>query len=175
VSNPTAHGDELVAVGTLWRATGRQFTTSFLGTSMLPTIAPGVEVTIDCGRAWAASDIVAYVVAGRLIVHRIEAASDDKRWLLTRGDASVIPDDPFEAADAVIGVVTSIHRGEGWIDPTAAPRTWLRDQISRASLAAFKRNVQECRRRLVAFRIVGTVITFGPRAIRKLIRLLRRA
>ena len=110
VQPPTEN--EILAVAALWRAARREVVTSFQGTSMLPTIAPGVEVLLDCGKEWQVGDIIAFVDSGHLAVHRIMAASSDRQWLLTRGDHRIIPDDPFEAKDAVIGVITRVKVGE---------------------------------------------------------------
>jgi len=155
----TETADLLAATAALWRTTNRQLVTSFLGTSMLPTIAPGVEVTIDCGREAAVGDVIAYTVGGHVVVHRIVGASP--AFLLTRGDNVAIPDDPYDPSVGLIGVVTAPHYRP----------TWWQERVLRAVPMA---DAAICRRRLHLFRAIGTVITVGPRAVRKLWRLLRR-
>jgi Peptidase S24-like len=150
-------GDELVAIAGLWRAAGREVVTSFLGKSMLPTIAPGVEVTIDCARHWNIGDIIAYVADGRVVVHRIEVVSADRRTLLTRGDNRRVPDDPFDPSHTVIGVITRIRSGDQWIVPAPPPQSWLRKKIMGAALGALPRGSDHCRRRLRLFRVTGRI------------------
>jgi hypothetical protein len=149
---PLVPGPELVAVAALWRASGRQIVTSFLGTSMLPTIAPGVEVRIDCASRGQVGDVLAYVSGEALIVHRIEAITADSKWVLTRGDHRIIPDDPFDRTSGVIGTIVAIRSGSEWISPPAAPRGRLRLVVLRFVLHGFRLGLRSCRRRLLALR-----------------------
>jgi hypothetical protein len=144
---------EIVAVASLWRAARREVVTSFLGTSMMPTIAPGGEVVLDCGRAWNVGDIVALIDADHLIVHRIIAASPDRRWLMTRGDQRTIPDNPIEADEAVIGVITLMRKGDQWAPPRdLASQSWIRKRVFHFTVRSFNGNVMRCRRRLRTLR-----------------------
>ena len=155
---------ELVAVASLWRAAGREIVTSFLGTSMLPTIAPGVEVTIDCSRRWEVGDIIAFVAGGRLFVHRVEAASADRAIVLTRGDHRTVPDEPFEAADAVIGVITRIRVGDQWVAPPSSPQSWLRALSLSICVTAFRAGAGWCRRTVRLLRMAGSILRLGHAA-----------
>jgi hypothetical protein len=72
-------------------------------------------------------------VGGAVVVHRVVAAAGDGTWLLTRGDARVLPDRPAAAAD-VIGRVTAVRAGDGFAD--IPPRADTRAQ--RTALAALR-------------------------------------
>jgi hypothetical protein len=164
--------NEILAVASIWRATRREVITSFKGTSMLPTIAPGVEVVLDCGREWQVGDIIAFQDSGHLGVHRIMAASPDRRWVLTRGDRRIAPDDPFEAGDAVIGVITRVRAGEAWVDPSPAQKSWLRDCVLSIAIRAFSVSPDACKRRLRVLKTIEWFVQIPRRIIGKVQRLL---
>lgn len=105
---------ELGAIAELWKRERRTFTTSFGGTSMLPTIAPGQQVVVECGRDPVVGDVVVFRRDDRVMVHRLTARAGS--WLLTWGDANRLPDEPVDSSQ-VVGVVPSVARG---------PRTFLR-------------------------------------------------
>jgi len=170
-----APGPELLAIAALWRATGRQIITSFLGTSMLPTIAPGVDVTIDCARQWETGDIIAYVAGDMLVVHRIEAISPDRTFVLTRGDHHRIPDDPFEPSGRVIGTIVAIRQGNEWVTPPPAPRTWIRDHVMTFVMRGFTRGLRTCRRRIIILRLLTRPSIIAPILLGKARRLIRPA
>lgn len=136
---------------------------------MLPTIPPDREVLLACGKEWEAGSIVAFVDARRLIVHRIVAVSPDRRWVVTRGDHRILPDEPFEAKDAVIGVITRIREGDSWSPPAAVTESWLQSRVLRWSLRAFDSDVERCRRRL---RLTGAILRLPRRAFSKALRLM---
>ena len=85
--------DEIDAVGMLWKRQRRQFVTSFSGTSMLPAIAPGQLVTVDCGIEPAVGDVVVFRYSDQVGVHRVVARTAS--WLLTWGDNNPLPDEPI--------------------------------------------------------------------------------
>lgn len=151
---------ELRAVASLWRRTGRRFVTSFLGTSMLPTIAPGTAVEIDCGRAPLAGDVIAFAIAGQVFVHRIELVSPDGRHFLTRGDNRIVPDLPIES-QAVIGVV---------LDTAPPRRSALRSIVLALTRGSFLRDPIRCRRVVHVLRMAGAVLTLGRSRLRLLAR-----
>ena len=140
---------------------------------MLPTIRPGVEVVLDCGRDWQVGDIVAFVDSGHLAVHRIMAASADRQWLLTRGDHRIVPDRPFQAKNAVIGVITRIRRNEDWIAPPPAPESCLSRRVLQRSLRTFQVNIARCSTQIRRFEIVAWFFRLGPRIANKIARMLR--
>jgi hypothetical protein len=168
-------GDELIAIAAIWRSQRREIVTSFLGNSMLPTIAPGVEVTIDCAREWNDGDVIAFVGDGHLVVHRIVASSPDRRTLLTLGDYRIVPDAPIEDVNAIIGVITRIRSGNNWIDVPPAPRrSFLRGVILNSALRAVARGADACRQRLRVFHLGGSVVRASTRAFRRVLRFRHR-
>src|SRR5438045_7512179 len=100
------------AAASMWRARRRDIVASFGGTSMLPTIAPGEELRIDCGASPVIDDVVFFFKVGRPIVHRVVVIMESGVW--TRGDANRLPDG-FIAIDSVIGVARAISRGGEWM------------------------------------------------------------
>jgi phage repressor protein C with HTH and peptisase S24 domain len=64
-------GDELQAIASLWKREQRELTTSFSGTSMLPTIAPGTPLVIACGDGARAGDVIFFIHRGQPVVHRL--------------------------------------------------------------------------------------------------------
>ncbi len=100
-------GAELAAIASIWKRERRELSTSFSGTSMLPTIPPGTALQIACGDDARPDDIVFFLHRGQPVVHRLLSFSSDGRWMLTRGDANAVPDLPIER-DALIGRVTTV-------------------------------------------------------------------
>jgi peptidase S24-like protein len=109
--------DEIDAVGVLWKRQGRQFVTSFSGTSMLPAIAPGQLVSVACGVDPAVGDVAVFRYSDQVGVHRVVARSSS--WLLTWGDNNPLPDDPVEPA-RIIGAIR---------DVPAAPKSLRRKML----------------------------------------------
>jgi Peptidase S24-like len=97
--------DEIDAVGALWKRQGRQFATSFSGTSMLPAIAPDQLVTVACGVEPVIGDVAVFRYSNHVGVHRVVARS--ATWLLTWGDNNPLPDEPIPASRA-IGVIRDV-------------------------------------------------------------------
>jgi hypothetical protein len=97
--------DEIDAVGALWKRQGRQFVTSFSGTSMLPAIAPDQPVTVACGVEPVVGDVAVFRYSNHVGVHRVVARS--ATWLLTWGDNNPLPDEPILAGRA-IGVIRDV-------------------------------------------------------------------
>jgi hypothetical protein len=113
-------GEALAGVAQIWKKQGRTLTAQFGGTSMLPTLPAGAELTFLCGEAVAVGDIAVLVHRDRILVHRVVARSDTERWVLTRGDGTWVPDPPT-ALDQVVGRVVAVRRGPEWVDPPPAP------------------------------------------------------
>jgi len=93
---------ELEAISTLWKRERRVLVTSFTGVSMLPAIAPGQEVVVQCGVEPAVGDVAVFHFRDRLAVHRVVPRT--ATWLLTWGDANPLPDEPIEPIH-VLGVI----------------------------------------------------------------------
>lgn len=96
---------EIDAVGVLWKRQGRQFATSFSGTSMLPAIAPGQQVVVACGIEPLVGDVVVFRYSDQVGVHRVVARTAS--WLLTWGDNNPLPDEPI-APVRVIGAIRDV-------------------------------------------------------------------
>jgi signal peptidase I len=114
-------GCELVA-GTL-RA-GNEVRVRVAGSSMVPTLWPGDELTV---RAMALAepsrgDLLLFVRDGRLCTHRLIDRLDraGATQLITRGDAASEYDPPI-AASEVLGTVASIERGGQKIPISSSP------------------------------------------------------
>ena len=116
-------GEQLRAVANLWKRNAREVTARFSGSSMQPTIPPGVEVIVRCGAAAGRNDIVAFIQDDRLVVHRVVTLSEDQGWILTRGDAWAIPDPPITDRACILGVVIRVRRHDGFVDPEEAPKS----------------------------------------------------
>ena len=76
-----------------------------VGTSMLPTLAPGDIVLVRPCSSLRPGDVVTFVLAGRLVTHRLVRVTDD--GLVCHGDNRLRPD-PRVAADALIGRVAEV-------------------------------------------------------------------
>jgi signal peptidase I len=99
-------GERLAAVATLWRREGKSFAAAFGGTSMMPTIAPGQPVVVECA-AFEPSrgDVIAFVRGNQVIVHRVVAIRGSR--VITRGDANRVVDLPVDAA-SILGRIVDI-------------------------------------------------------------------
>ncbi len=107
------NGAEVAAMTRLWRSQGRALSTSFSGSSMLPSIAPGQTVVVRCGTEPVIGDVILFFVGKQPIVHRLVARSSN--WLMTWGDANPLPDLPV-SPDSVVGVIREA--------PAARPSLW---------------------------------------------------
>ena len=155
---------ELAAVATLWKREQREFVTSFCGTSMLPTIAPGQRVVVKCGSKPAIGDVVVFRQDNQVMVHRLAAQSG--AWLMTWGDANWLPDEPVEASQ-LIGVIRGVASG---------PRSLMRMLLPRffaTRLCPIERLPPRIR---LAYRVQFLwgqgVLTFSKTALRALLRRL---
>jgi hypothetical protein len=113
--------DQLAAISELWGRTGRELLVRFTGSSMAPALGSETEVKLACGSGGAVGDVVAVRTGGTVIVHRVVARSATGAWIVTRGDARLLPDMPA-TGDAVIGLVSSRRGPRGFEDvPRTAP------------------------------------------------------
>ena len=122
--------DQLAAVSELWSRTGRELCVRFTGSSMAPAVGSGTEVRLVCGTGGAVGDVVAVRTGGTVVVHRVVARSATGAWIVTRGDARLLPDVPA-SGEAVVGRVAA-RRGPGGFEdvPGAAA-----SRAQRAALA----------------------------------------
>ncbi len=124
-------GERLAAVSAIWKRERREIVTRFGGTSMLPAIPPGAEVRVACGGRVAPGDVAVVLSGGRIVVHRVAARLERGGWILTRGDATAVPDLPVREADAV-GRVDGVGRNGIYLPVPSPPDSPAR----RAALAA---------------------------------------
>lgn len=110
---PLADRSRLALVGEVLQRFG-QVTIRVTGSSMLPALRPGDELTIRRRSISEArtGEIAVFVRDDRLFAHRIVA--QEPRCLVTRGDAVPSPDAPVSEAE-LLGVAVSVSR-----DGTAA-------------------------------------------------------
>lgn len=118
-------GARLQAIAAIWRRDRRQLTVRFGGSSMEPTIPAGAEVLLLCGVFPALGEIAAVTFGDRIMVHRVVARPPSGAWILTRGDASAIPDPPIPEA-SVIGTVVRVRRDDRFVDPPPPPTSFGR-------------------------------------------------
>jgi len=130
-------GERLDAAARLWKVEKRVFTARFAGESMRPTIAAGQEVRVRCGVPAEAGDVAVCQQGERLLVHRVLHVSPDGGWLLTRGDATCVPDLPVDAA-SVLGTVSALVEGDGDRPLGRAPASALRRTLATLSVAGFR-------------------------------------
>lgn len=138
---PHLRAAELLAIGALWKQTGRELVVSFGGTSMLPTIPPGTEVLLRCGEEAAPGDVLAFVEGGQIVVHRVLARSAEAGWVLTSGDASSIPDPPLHDRDRIVGRVVQVRRGQEMVAlPGPPPASFRRRALRGLCLFVLRRS-----------------------------------
>lgn len=131
---PTAA--EWPAIAELWKRTGREIVARFGGSSMLPTIPPDVELLVRCGDRAEPGDVIAVLVHDQVVVHRVEARGHG--FILTRGDAQVLPDVPIRDPAAVMGRVVGIRHGDDWRDPALAPPSVSRTLVRALCVAVLR-------------------------------------
>jgi hypothetical protein len=111
-------------VAALWKRTGREVVARFTGSSMEPTIPSGAEVRLRCGVEVGMGDVAAFLRDGHLIVHRVVGGSREAGWILTCGDALLLPDPPIRDFDTILGQVVEVRVGDRF-EPLAAARRGL--------------------------------------------------
>lgn len=123
------------------RASHRFVESIVKGVSMRPGLGPGSRIRIALAHRarYEAGEVVAYVAGSQVVVHRVVhrgRTAAARGYLLTRGDATLVPDPPIEDA-LILGPVTGVWRGGGWMAPSGPPSRSLRARVARAlSLAA---------------------------------------
>jgi hypothetical protein len=109
--------EEIDAVALLWKRQGREFVTSFNGTSMLPSIAPGQPVAVTCGVEPMVGDVAVFRYSDQVGVHRVVART--ATWFLTWGDNNPLPDEPVTPV-RIIGAIRGVP---------AAPKSLRRSML----------------------------------------------
>lgn len=84
--------------------------------SMRPTICVGDDVTVRHAAVsdLKVGDVVGIQAEGTIVVHRLIRRSRD-RTVISRGDATLLPDRSWRETD-VVGVVTGVERGQRRLD-----------------------------------------------------------
>lgn len=125
------NGERLDAAARFWKKEQRILTARFSGVSMEPTIAPGAEVRVHCGAQVQEGDVAVCQEGARVLVHRVIAVSRERGWVLTRGDATALPDLPVPVS-SVLGRITALVTQEGDRDLPPAPDSAARRAARRA-------------------------------------------
>ncbi len=99
------------------------------GRSMGDQLPDGAPVRIQLARreVYERGEIVAFWSGGRVNVHRVLFCGRGGRRrgvVITRGDAFLCPDLPFDVS-SVLGTVVAVRTGRGWNPPEALPRRAL--------------------------------------------------
>ena len=97
------------------------------GISMGRTLAPGSTIRIELAQrpTYRVGDVVAFLAGRRLIVHRLVYRGNSRMargFLLTRGDANLIPDAPVPEAN-VLGPVSAFRSDADWLTLYGRPRS----------------------------------------------------
>jgi hypothetical protein len=95
---------------------------------MLPTIPPGSELEVAFGEPVAAGDVAVLIDGGRVVVHRVVAIFPAGGVLVTRGDATAVPDLPAPLS-SVMGRVTGVVGPSGLRAVAPAPASASRRAI----------------------------------------------
>jgi hypothetical protein len=135
-----AAGNGLGGLLGLLQKVGTELVATIDGVSMTPTIAPGTRVRLRRadGHILRSGDVVAFEYNGRLLAHRIVHIGrtlPSSRYLLTRGDAMLLPDIPVRL-DCVIGMVTAQQIAGNWVALGPARGGSFRQVISRTFTTA---------------------------------------
>jgi hypothetical protein len=117
------------------------------GGSMVPGLPPGTRVRIACGATgWRRGDIVTIAVDPP-ISHRVvgTAVHRERRYVITRGDATWFCDLPVVEGD-ILGTVTAVGKDGEWGPPPPAVRrgltrllAWMSEYAVRAALCLDER------------------------------------
>ncbi len=129
-----------LAVAENLRAPDRWFESTLTGMSMGAGLGPGsrIRVALVHRARYEAGEVVAYQAGNQVIVHRVVhrgRAAAALGHLITRGDATLVPDPPV-AHGRILGPVTGVWRAGGWMPLGGPPRRALRARLACALLSA---------------------------------------
>lgn len=122
------------AVASRFEPSERYLVSTVEGGSMGTTLpaASRIRIELDDRGSYEPGEIIAYVVRGQVIVHRVVysgrfgAASGH---LLARGDATVVPDPPVPLA-CILGPVSGVWRDGAWAKPFPVPSFSWRSRMA---------------------------------------------
>jgi hypothetical protein len=128
----------LAAAGPLQDAQ-RTVESTVRGPSMGASLPDGARIRIRLRRMATCTpgEVVAFLIGERLVVHRVvSAVAEDRRedFVLTRGDARIVPDPPVPKS-SVLGVVEAVERDGLWESPPPRP-AWVGPHGAAAELAS---------------------------------------
>jgi hypothetical protein len=126
-------GERLAAVAGIWRRDRKRLSARFGGSSMRPAIPAGALLLVACGDPVAAGDVAVLVVDGRVVVHRVAAVFEARGCLVTRGDATALPDLPSPLS-SVVGRIEAIQSARGAAPVPPAPESASRSAVLSVSL-----------------------------------------
>lgn len=129
-----------LAVAQSLRAPDRLLESTVTGMSMAPGLGPGsrIRIALIHRDRYDAGEVVAYLSGSEVVVHRVVhrgRAAAARGYLITRGDATLVPDPPV-GLGRILGPVTSVLSGGGWMPLCAPPRRSLRARVLRALASA---------------------------------------
>ena len=124
-----SEGERMLALARLLGSHGREVECRVEGDSMAGTFphADRIRIRFEPGEALTPGHIAAFVAGRRIIAHRVlrrGACRAARGYLLTAGDATLLPDPPVSLA-SILGRVVAVREGEVWIAPPALPRVPL--------------------------------------------------
>lgn len=130
--------DRILAVAERFQKEGRVIQSRVKGPSMGSCLPDGAPILIGLRQceAYPPGSIVAFVGAQKVTVHRVVFCGRRGRArgiLVTRGDASRLPDPPIEIG-CVLGEVIAVQSEGGWVAPVAGARRAAHDRFVARSL-----------------------------------------
>ena len=110
------------------RSPGRSILSTVQGMSMQGCLAPGSRIRIEMepDQPYDVGMVIAFLAGEQLVVHRVVhrgRSGHAAGWVLTRGDAPLVPDAPVPQA-RILGRVSGVFKDGDWLAPgSAAPRS----------------------------------------------------
>jgi hypothetical protein len=116
----------ILAVASTLRGPDRSVESTIEGKSMGRTLPPGSRIRIELvdRSRYEVGEVVAFLARGKVVVHRVVHQGQRgaaRGRLLTRGDASLVPDPTVDAGN-ILGAVTAVHREGRWSPLDRRPR-----------------------------------------------------
>lgn len=152
IDTPAPSADLARAVGTLLqadpariealacglRAPGRVIESTVQGHSMGGTLRPGSRIRIEVvdRERYDIGTVIAYLSGHRLVVHRVVhrgLSGVAAGFVLTRGDAPLVPDPPVGRSQ-ILGPVTGVLQGRQWVHVGDVPQRRLRARVAASML-----------------------------------------
>jgi hypothetical protein len=128
----------IVALASSLRAPNRSLESTVQGMSMGGGLPPGSRIRIELieRTRYESGEVVAFVFDGEVIVHRVVHRGRigvAAGHVLTRGDATLVPDPPVEHG-WILGRVKEVWREGRWTELSGPPRRSLRARLASSLL-----------------------------------------